>query len=203
MMVNDDSFEDSVYVVKLTSHEIFHSYFPFYIGTNESKYAWMDEGFASYIEYLSLNTIMNRNKDNPFEYIYKRYFDLARSGREQPQTTHSDRYHINGAYSVSAYYKGAIFLVQLGYVIGEENLKKTLKRYLIRFLAQKIMEVCNNLNFSGVEIRSEYDADVLPYMHDININWIQVEVPEKIKLVTGDPDSEVYAALIREILVGG
>ena len=53
MMVNDDSFEDSVYVVKLTSHEIFHSYFPFYIGTNESKYAWMDEGFATYFENLA------------------------------------------------------------------------------------------------------------------------------------------------------
>lgn len=48
---------------------------------------------------------------------------------------------------------------------------------------QKIMEVCNNLNISGVEIRSEYDPDVLPYMHDINITWARVEVPEKIKLI--------------------
>ncbi|WP_455391692.1 DEAD/DEAH box helicase [[Eubacterium] cellulosolvens] len=47
----------------------------------------------------------------------------------------------------------------------------------------KIMEVCENLNISGVEIRSEYDPDVLPYIHDIKINWVHVDIPDKIKLV--------------------
>jgi Fanconi anemia group M protein len=49
--------------------------------------------------------------------------------------------------------------------------------------AQKIMEVCDNLNISGVEIRSEYDPDVLPYMHDIQVNWVRVDLPEKAKTV--------------------
>jgi len=113
----------------IIAHELAHSWFQFLIATNEAKHEWMDEGFASYIEYLALNTIMNRNKENPFEYIYSNYYRLALSGREQPQSTHADRYDINGAYSIAAYYKGAVFLSQLGYVIGEENLKRTLKRY--------------------------------------------------------------------------
>ncbi len=49
--------------------------------------------------------------------------------------------------------------------------------------AKKIMEVCNNLNISGVEIRSEYDPDVVPYIHDIKITWVRVDIPDKVKLI--------------------
>jgi len=52
MMVNNISVSDPGYLIKLTSHEIFHSYFPFYMGINETKYAWMDEGWASFGDYL-------------------------------------------------------------------------------------------------------------------------------------------------------
>ena len=45
------------------------------------------------------------------------------------RSTHADRYAMNGLYGASAYSKGAVFLAQLGYIIGEENLDKTLKRY--------------------------------------------------------------------------
>ena len=37
------------------------------------------------------------------------------------------------AYEISAYSKGAVFLAQLGYIIGEEKLKKTLKEYFKEF----------------------------------------------------------------------
>jgi uncharacterized protein (TIGR02145 family) len=43
----------------LTLHEIAHNYFPFYMGTNERKYAWMDEGWATYFESALINNIVN------------------------------------------------------------------------------------------------------------------------------------------------
>jgi Fanconi anemia group M protein len=49
--------------------------------------------------------------------------------------------------------------------------------------AKKILRVCKNLNIEGVEIRSEYDPDVLPYVHDIDLKWITVAVPERVKQV--------------------
>ena len=61
------------------------------------------------------------------------YISLAKSGFEQPLTTHADRYQFNQAYGISAYSKGAVFLAQLGYVIGEDNLKATLKKYFNDF----------------------------------------------------------------------
>ena len=51
------------------------------------------------------------------------------SGKEQPQTTHADRYELNFAYGVAAYSKGAIFLSQLGYIIGQDKLMETLRKY--------------------------------------------------------------------------
>jgi hypothetical protein len=113
----------------VATHELGHSWFQHILASNESKHSWMDEGFTSYIEELALNEIAEKKKENPFESSYKAYFKLVESGKEQPQTTHSDRYNENKPYSVSAYSKGSIFLSQLEYVIGKDNVYKTLKKY--------------------------------------------------------------------------
>jgi aminopeptidase N len=99
------------------------------MATNESKHEWMDEGFTTYISSLAMNEVMEQNSENPHSGSYRSYLALANSGVEQPQSTHADRFSLNGAYGASAYSKGAVFLAQLGYIIGEENLQKTLKRY--------------------------------------------------------------------------
>src|SRR5438045_8597499 len=52
MMVNDNPLEDHAESVELTDHEIFHTMFPFYMGINETKYAWMHEGWATIGEWL-------------------------------------------------------------------------------------------------------------------------------------------------------
>lgn len=120
-------------LVGVTSHELAHSWFQFVLATNEGKHEWMDEGFTSYISSEAMNEVMGMNRKNPHENAIKGYVRLANSGREKPQTTHADRYETNFAYGVSAYSKGQVFLAQLGYVIGEENLQKTLKKYFADF----------------------------------------------------------------------
>jgi len=47
MMANDNPTKNREDAITLTSHEIFHTMFPFYMGTNETKYGWMDEGWAT------------------------------------------------------------------------------------------------------------------------------------------------------------
>lgn len=116
-------------LVGVTAHEFAHTWFQFLMATNEAKHEWMDEGFTTYISTEAENQIMGDGKENPHGGSYGSYFRLATSGVEQPQTTYADRYQFNAAYGASAYSKGAVFLAQLGYVIGEENLAKTLKRY--------------------------------------------------------------------------
>jgi hypothetical protein len=120
-------------LVGVMVHELAHSWFQHVLATNEGKHAWMDEGFTSYISSLCMNTIMDRNDARPYAGSYRGYYALVESGMEEPQTTHSDRYDTNFAYSIAAYSKGAVFLAQLGYIIGDEGLAKTLKRYYSDF----------------------------------------------------------------------
>lgn len=117
----------------VTAHEMAHSWFQFVLATNESKHYWMDEGFTSFISDLAENAINDVKDDNPLSGSYASYFNMVATGQELPQTTHADRHDINRIYSISAYSKGSIFLSQLGYVIGNENLMKTLRRYYKEF----------------------------------------------------------------------
>ncbi len=119
-------------LVGVTAHEMAHSWFQHILATNESKHEWMDEGFTSFISDLAMNEIMpnkNKKQDNPFQSAYNNYFAMVAGGKEQPQSTHADRYDENKVYGISSYSKGTVFLTQLGYLIGAENMMKTLKRY--------------------------------------------------------------------------
>jgi len=116
-------------LVGVMVHEMAHSWFYGVLANNESKHPWMDEGFTSFISSLCMNKVMQQNNDYPFRGSYESYFGNVISDNEQPQSTHSDRYENNGAYSVAAYGKGAVFLAQLGYIIGQNNLMATIKKY--------------------------------------------------------------------------
>ena len=114
-------------------HELGHSWFQHILAFNESKHPWMDEGFTSYIEDLAMNEISVKKAENPFESSYKTYVKLVESGKEQPLSTHGDRYDENRSYSIASYVKGELFLSQLEYIIGTENTRKTLKRFYNEF----------------------------------------------------------------------
>ena len=119
----------------VTAHEMAHTWFQFLLASNEAKHEWMDEGFTTYISTLAEQSVTNKDisNSNPFQRSYLSYYNLVGTGKEEPQTTHADRYNENRSYSISAYSKGAVFLSQLGYVIGKENLDKTLKKYFTDF----------------------------------------------------------------------
>ena len=117
----------------VTAHEMAHAWFQHLLATNEAKHSWMDEGFTEYVTSLSENYVNDKDPEFPHKSSYDRYYLLASSGFEQAQTVHSDRYDYNFAYGASAYSKGSVFLSQLGYIIGKDNLNKTLKRYYEEF----------------------------------------------------------------------
>ncbi len=117
----------------VTNHELAHTWFQFLLASNESKHPWMDEGFTTYIANKAGNEIMNRGRKNPNSGSYGGYGRVVNAGVEESLSTHADRYDLNGAYGVGSYSKGAIFLAQLEYVIGPENVAKGLKKYFDDF----------------------------------------------------------------------
>jgi len=113
----------------VTAHEIGHTWFQFLMASNESKHPWLDEGFAEYTCTLIENSILGVETSEPMKRHFNRYFELALSGKEQPMSTHADRFAYNKSYSISTYSKGALVLAQLRYIIGEENFGESLKKY--------------------------------------------------------------------------
>lgn len=120
-------------LVGVTAHELAHSWFQHILATNEMKHEWMDEGFTSYISAYAEAAVLEQPNDFPVENSYLSYFSLARSGYEQPQMTNANRYAYNAAYERTAYSKGAVFLAQLGFIIGQDKLAKTLQEYYREF----------------------------------------------------------------------
>jgi hypothetical protein len=109
------------------AHEVAHSWYQMALASNESLYAWMDEGFAEFASEEALNSITNQ--PNLHTGSYTSYFNLVSSGLQEPAIQHADHYNTHRAYTVSAYSVGAVFLHQLKYVIGEEAFYRGMKRY--------------------------------------------------------------------------
>ncbi len=117
-------------------HELMHSWYQHLLGSNESLYAWMDEGFTSYASERIENVLKEKGFmpglkpiDNYMEDTYKGYKNLMESGKVEPSSTHADHYDSNFAYSLSAYVVGAVFQHQLEYVVGKPAFDKGLLRY--------------------------------------------------------------------------
>ncbi|MDR6807134.1 hypothetical protein J2Y45_004532 [Dyadobacter sp. BE34] len=115
-------------LTSVTVHESIHSWFQGLLGTNESKYPWMDEGFTTYAQNIVMNELFPA-KGDPQRSATTSYRSLVKSGTEEPLTTHADHYNTNKAYSIASYNKGAVFLNQLNYIMGKEAFQRGMKRY--------------------------------------------------------------------------
>jgi hypothetical protein len=109
-------------------HEWLHSWYYGMLGTNESLYPWMDEGFTDYAT-GRVRAFLENQTSSPFGNNYNAYFSLAKSAKEEPMSTHADHYNTNFAYNSAAYGKGAVFLEQLGYIVGAQVRDKILLEY--------------------------------------------------------------------------
>ncbi len=46
---------------------------------------------------------------------------------------------------------------------------------------EKIQEICNNLFIEAVEVRTDEDPDVKPYVKEKKINWVYIDLPENFE----------------------
>ncbi len=109
-------------------HELMHSWYQGMLATNEGMYPWMDEGFTEYAGvrvYAALGNVKKLQQEKS----YQGYFYLTKTPYEEPLTTHADHFNTNTGYSLSSYYKGAVFMEQLGYIVGSEMRDKILLEY--------------------------------------------------------------------------
>jgi len=116
----------------LMFHEGAHSWYQHIIGTNESIRQWMDEGFTTYAEEYTMSKIFPENYKNSTHFMSDTKNNLTRiqnENKEEMACRLADHFETGRGYGNAAYTKGAMFLAQLGYIMGEENLHKTLREY--------------------------------------------------------------------------
>ena len=185
-------------LVGVAVHEQLHSWYQMILGTNESLYAWMDEGFTSYAESLVMNELARRGllgkeeyEENPFIGEYRAYARLAQSGKEEPLTTHADHFHTNYAYGTAAYTKGAVTLRQLEYIIGTEQVRRGLLRY---FNEWKFRHPSANDFFRLMERQSGLELDW--YQQD----WVNTlnTVDYAVKSVKANGDNSTHVIIRRK-----
>ena len=118
-------------LIGVTAHELMHSWYQSALASNEAKYAWLDEGFTSYSSDIVMNYMVNNDSLGvpDLDQTLKGIQRLTKSDFNEPLSIHSDHYLTNFAYSTNAYSKGAFYLHQLAYVIGQQNLDNALRRY--------------------------------------------------------------------------
>ncbi|MFZ1423459.1 MAG: M1 family metallopeptidase [Saprospiraceae bacterium] len=122
-------------LVGVSIHELMHSWYQMLLASNESLYPWMDEGFASYAEEEVINYLRQEQmlpgapEEDPHAETLKNFIKFSTDGNEEALCTHADHFSSNTAYGNASYSKGAICLVQLKYIIGEDAFRKGMLNY--------------------------------------------------------------------------
>jgi len=130
MMVNNPSYMSIHSTIRITAHEIFHSYFPFYTGCNETKYAWMDEGLTTFATFL-----MSEALDSPgqgYLSFYKGYKNIIGNFSDVPIFIASDVLK-RPIYCYNSYTKAASFFLVLQDYLGDRLFKKALQEFVNRW----------------------------------------------------------------------
>jgi hypothetical protein len=127
MMCNDNPMEDRVDEIELTDHEIFHTMFPFYMGTNETKYGWMDEGWATIGEWI-LSPMID-STIAPDEYGMKPYEAAAGNEDDVPIMTLTTQLSGSAGFTDS-YPKPALGYLYVKDMLGDSLFFKALHHYI-------------------------------------------------------------------------
>lgn len=126
MMVNDNPEEKVFDAITLTDHEIFHTMFPFYMGTNETKYGWMDEGWATIGEWL-LSPLIDSTVVDKFG--VPQYEGIGGKEGDQPIITLTTQ--LGGpSFEPDSYGKPGLGYLYVRDMLGDELFTKALHYYI-------------------------------------------------------------------------
>ena len=133
MMVNDGSASERSGMVHVTSHEIAHTYFPFFMGINERKYAWMDEGWATMLPFEF--QAREAAGYDPVKRNMERYLRVAGTEFDIPMIVPTIVYggQARGSYRNASYNRPGAAYYLLEQYLGKERFLKAMHAYMERW----------------------------------------------------------------------
>ncbi|HET7230634.1 MAG TPA: M1 family metallopeptidase [Longimicrobium sp.] len=108
-------------------HELGHQWFPMVVGSDEARYAWMDEGVNSYHEDRTTSDFFPGV--NAAENSRLGYLSVAGRDTEVPLMRHTDLVSPYGARTAAAYSKPAVVLAALRNVLGNSTFDRAMREY--------------------------------------------------------------------------
>ena len=134
MMVNDGSNTDTTFSRFVVEHEIAHTWFPFYMGINETRYAFMDEGWATTFEYLIGQADMGPARAEEFfkQFRVAGWINDPSPVEDLPIVTPEDVLKSN-AWGNNAYGKAALGYLALKDLLGDATFRKSLHAFMDRW----------------------------------------------------------------------
>lgn len=134
MMVNDQAFADTVFSRFVVEHEIAHTWFPFYMGINETRYAFMDEGWATALEYFIGTADLGKQRADDFfrQFRVTGWATNPSPLEDLPIITPEDAL-TGGAWGDNAYGKAALGYIALRDMLGDAAFGNALHAFMDRW----------------------------------------------------------------------
>jgi hypothetical protein len=129
MMINDNPTTSRFDAITLTTHEVFHQLFPFMIASNQTKYGFMDEGWATLGEWYISPLIDTTIVDD-----YGMYDINAHFGKDWDAPIITNTTELNRSMFLNSYPKPALAYRYLWDMLGDSLFKKALRHYLITWM---------------------------------------------------------------------
>lgn len=134
MMANDESYEDTTFSKFVAMHELAHTYMPFYMGTNEARYGFMDEGWVTAFEYLFNSDKMGKEKAEQFFKAFRVQNWTSDPSQEQDMPLITTGNNLSGAgLGNNQYGKPALAYLALKELLGDVIFKKSLHEFMARW----------------------------------------------------------------------
>lgn len=134
MMANDETYEDTTFSKFVAMHELAHTYMPFYMGTNETRYGFMDEGWVTAFEYLFNTETMGKEKGEALFKQFRVQNWTADPAQEQDMPIITTGSNLSGAgLGNNIYGKPALAYLALKELLGDALFKKALHEYMARW----------------------------------------------------------------------
>ncbi|MFA6276055.1 MAG: M1 family metallopeptidase [Pedobacter sp.] len=130
-MVNDSQTGDATFAQLVQDHEIAHTYFPFYMGINETRYAFMDEGWATTLEYLIGIAEHGKDAADKFYKSFRVNSYIKDKSTEEDQPIISMSTQLSGSgYGNNSYGKASLSYLALKDMLGDDLFKTALHTYM-------------------------------------------------------------------------
>lgn len=134
MMANDETYGDTTFSRFVAEHEIAHTYMPFYMGINETRYGFMDEGWATTFEILIGTADLGKEKAEEFykQFRVNGWINNPSSDQQMPIISPGDAM-TGGGFGNNEYGKASLGYLAMKDLLGDELFKKCLHEYMNRW----------------------------------------------------------------------